>query len=126
MIIQYFSKDSKRGFAVGSNSMTPEKLAAGLIAAAFTVAAGAIGGLFAPKKPASKRAGSPKKAAKKRKALPLLAAPLVFKAAKSAAQHGALAGITSKFSAKPAPEESEIEIENAIPISSEDEIYEHI
>ena len=46
MLITVFSKDSKRGFAAGSNNLTPEKLAAGAVTAATGLVIAAIGGLL--------------------------------------------------------------------------------
>lgn len=123
MVIQKVSKDSKRGIVIGSNRLTPERIAAGAITAASLTAASAIGGLIS-------RPGKAKNAKKSgKKGLLLLAAPVVFKAAKSALSKKNLDSIAEKFSkAKEQPESNEdlLEIESAIPISSEEEVYEHI
>ncbi len=130
MVIQKISKDSKRGIVIGSNRLTPERIAAGAITAASLTAASAIGGLISRPKRASTRPGKAKNAKKSgKKGLLLLAAPVVFKAAKSALSKKNLDSIAEKFSkAKEQPESDEdlLEIESAIPISSEEEVYEHI
>lgn len=85
MIIQKFSKDLKKGVVVGSNSLTPDKIAAGAITAATALAVSAAMGVFGSKKPS--RAGAKRK---KKKPLALLLLPMVYKAAKSAAQKKSL------------------------------------
>lgn len=119
MMIQVFSKDSKRGFAAGSNSLTPEKFAAGAVTLSSALIISAVGGLLKPKK--SPRAGSAKK---KKKPFWLLLAPLIYKSVKSAAKKNTLDGIAKKFS--PPEPSDDLEIIGSIPISSEEEIYDHI
>lgn len=128
MLIQKFSKDSKRGFVVGANNMTPEKLAAGAVTLSSALIISAIGGLIKLPKKKSGRAKGQNHKEKKKAPLWALAMPIVFKTAKSAFQKNSLDGIVSKFSPAAAPtEEPEgIEIIDAIPISSEEEVYEHV
>lgn len=139
MLIQLFSKDAKRGVAFGSNNLTSEKIAAGAVTAASLLAVSAIGGLAdavtsvkAPKK--SNRPGkgkAPSSLKKKKKGLILIAVPAVYGAVKSTIKNRAASALTAKFT--PAPKESiatdltkGIELIDAITISSEEEIYEHI
>lgn len=133
MLIQKFSKDSKRGFVIGANNMTPEKLAAGAVTLSAALMISAIGGLFGSGKKRSHRAKGKNASVKKheeKKKSPLwaVAMPFVFKTAKSAFQKKGLDGIAAMFT--PTVETSEqdggIEVIGAIPISSEEEVYDHI
>ena len=135
MLITVFSKDSKRGFAAGSNNLTPEKLAAGAITLAAGLVAVALGGLL-------KRKKSEKSKKKKKPPIWLVALPAVYGTAKSKIERNFIDGLVSEaekagdtlgvsVAALPAEEASEgdhggIEVVDAIPISSEDEVYEHI
>lgn len=128
MLISKFSRDGKSGFAVGSNNLTPEKISAGLITAASGLIIAAVGGLLSIPKKKSPRAGAAKKNTKKRPAL-LLLLPFIYKHAKTAVKKKGLDGIvkvTVDENVPKEPPESGIEVINAIPISSEDEVYEHI
>ena len=125
MIIQNFSKDSKRGFAIGSNRLTPEKFAAGAVALAsvlvVSAAQGLLGAVSNGVRRTKSRPGKGKATSKKKKALPLLAAPIVFKAAKAAMGRKSLGAIVSKFTTAKEPViDSDIEVINSIPISSEE------
>ena len=123
MLISKFSRDGKSGFAVGSNSLTPEKISAGLITAASGLLIAGIGGLF--KKPQkSSRAGASKK--KKKPALWAFALPLVYRGAKSAVQKKSLDAVVSKAVEDNAAQDGGIEVVAAIPISSEREVYDNI
>ena len=134
MLIQKFSKDSKRGFAIGANNMTPEKLAAGAVTLASALLISAVGGLIKPSKKKPGRAKGRDHKDKKKGPLWALAMPVVFKTAKSAFQKQALAdkmsGITARFAepseSDPVPEPDGVEVIDAIPITSEEEVYEHI
>ena len=120
MLITVFSKDSKRGFAAGSNNLTPEKLAAGAVTAATGLVIAAIGGLL--------RLSRSEK--------------LIYGAAKSKVERKVIDSLVSETEKAgetlgvgkitvPAEEAFEgdhggIEVVGAIPISSEEEVYEHI
>ena len=150
MLISKFSKNGKSGFAVGSNSLTPEKLAAGAVTVASGLLISAIGGIIRIKSPKkaqkSTRAKGAKSAkpAKKKRPIWLALLPLIFGAVKTKIQNNLLADIASQ-----AAEESEvlkaegnsvevvpgenlepgsdgIEVVNATQISSEDEVYQYI
>ena len=134
MLITVFSKDSKRGFAAGSNNLTPEKLAAGAVTAAAGLVIAAIGGLL--------RLSRSEKPKKKKRPIWLAALPLIYGAAKSKAERKALNGLVAEAEkagkelgisgetilAEDATESDHggIEVVGAIPISSEEEVYEHI
>ena len=134
MLVTVFSKDSKRGFAAGSNKLTPEKLAAGAITAAAGLVIAAIGGLLR-----LNRSGKPKK---KKPPIWLAVLPAIYGAAKSKAERKALNGLVAEAEkagkelgisgetvlAEDAAEGDHggIEVVGAIPISSEEEVYEHI
>ena len=121
MLISHFSKDGKRGFAVGSNRLTPEKMSAGLITAASAVLIAAVGGLF--KKP-NPRAGAKQK---KRRPIWLAAVPFIYKKAKTTLQKKSYNKLVDDIiKAEDAEQKSDIEVVNAIPISSEQEVYDHI
>ena len=131
MLIQKFSKDSKRGFVVGANNVTPDKLAAGAVTISSALIISAIGGLFSIKGKKSSRAkgkATGKKHNEKKKApLWAFALPLVFNAAKSAIQKKGLDGIVAQFAPQePVEETDDIEIIDAIPISSEEEVYDYV
>ncbi len=131
MLIQKFSKDAKRGVVVGSNSLTPEKIAAGAITLASALMVSAVGGLIPkPKKTSYAGSGRQKSHEKKKKGLLLLATPFVFKAVKSKLNMQTLAGAVERFSPDSTGSEDDdgsgIEVINATPIASEEEIYEHI
>lgn len=127
MLIQKFSKDSKRGFVVGANDVTPEKLAAGAVTLSSALIISAIGGLFGTSHRKSHRAKGRNHREKKKAPLWALAMPFVFKVAKSAFQQNNLNGIAAKFAPEaPAQETDGIEVIDAISISSEEEVYEHI
>ena len=119
MLIQRCSKDGKRGVVAGSNRLTPEKIAAGALTAGAAAAISAAGGLLGRKK--SSRAGAKRK---KRKPLWLLALPAVYGAAKSLYRQKTLNGIVEEAAEKASS--PDIEIINAEPISSPEEVYEHI
>lgn len=133
MLIQKFSKDAKRGFVVGANNFTPEKLAAGAVTLASGLMISVVGGLLKPHKKSHRAKGRDHKDSKK-KPLWALALPLIYKAAKSAFKKKSLSdtlnGLTAQFAkeAQPeiVPEPDGIEVVDAIPISSEEEVYEHI
>ena len=134
MLITVFSKDSKRGFAAGSNNLTPEKLAAGAVTAAAGLVIAAIGGLL--------RLSRSEKPKKKKRPIWLAALPLIYGAAKSKAERKVIDSLVSETEKAgkalgvgkitvPAEEAFEgdhggIEVVGAIPISSEEEVYEHI
>ena len=127
MLLQKFSKDSKRGFVVGANDMTPEKLAAGAVTLSSALIISAIGGLIKLPRKKPHRAKGRYHKEKKKAPLWALAMPIVFKAAKSAFQQKSLDGIAAKFVPEaPAPEPDGIEVIDAIPISSEEEVYEYV
>ncbi len=127
MVITHFSKDSKRGFAVGGNFLSKEKLKAGGIALAGGFLIALVGGLVK-----GRRGAKPAKKKKRRLWLALL--PAGYSAAKTAVQNRFVSDLTESVSetaeqlglggvetvpAEPLAEE-------AIPISSEEEIYDHI
>lgn len=142
MYIQLFSKNGKSGIAAGSNSLTPDKLAAFIITAAATVAVYAIGGLFGLSSTAKKSRKSLKtrpmgeraKQKKHKKMLPVALAPLVFKAVKTGISNKSLSSIVSQVTAGNSqresevemPSDDEIELIDAIPIGSEEEVYQHV
>lgn len=127
MLIQKFSKDSKRGFVVGANNMTPDKLAAGAVTVSSALIISAIGGLFSIGRRKPSRAKGKKPEEKKKAPLWAFALPLIFNAVRSAVQKNGLEGIVARFSPQEPEEESEdIEIIDAIRINSEDEVYDHI
>ena len=128
MLIQKFSKDSKRGFVVGANNVTPEKLAAGAVTLSAALVISAVGGLFGTGKKKSHRAKGKDRREKKKAPLWAAALPFVFKTAKSAFEKKGLDNIVAMFApaAEPAEQDGGIEIIDAIPISSEEEVYDHI
>lgn len=132
MLIQKFSKDSKRGFVVGANNVTPEKLAAGAVTVASALVISAIGGLFSiggkkSSRAKGRNASGEKHREKKKAPIWVVAMPVVFKAAKSVLEKKGLDSIVAKFTPQePVEESQDIEIIDAIPISSEEEVYEHV
>ena len=118
MLISHFSKDGKRGFAVGSNSLTPEKIAAGLITAASGLVIAGIGGLFKPKKPS--RAGAAKE--KKKPPIWLAALPIVYKKAKTGIKKQSYDRlINGIIDMRDSEQNSDIEVISATPVASEEE-----
>ena len=134
MLIQKFSKDAKRGFVVGANNVTPEKLAAGAVTLASGLMISVVGGLLKPRKKSHRAKGRDHENDKKKPPILALALPLVYKTAKSAFKKKSLIdtlnGLTAQFAkeAKPEimPEPDGVEVIDAIPIGSEEEVYEHI
>lgn len=139
MLVSKFSRDGKRGFSIGSNSLTPEKVVAGAFTASSALLIAAIGGILGrhPKK----RIKKDKKSVKKKKSLWLLLLPLIYKEVsknlKAKDTQALLAGLAAQYSksgndepADMADEEADdgkgIEIIEAIPISSENEVYDYI
>ena len=127
MLISKFSRDGKSGFAVGSNSLTPEKIAAGLVTAASGLLIAGVGGLFGSRQKTN-RAGASKAKKKKKNPLWLAALPLVYKGAKNAAKKSSFEKIVAEVTKKkqPEPEPEGVEVIDAIPIHSEEEVYDHI
>ena len=128
MLISKFSRDGKRGFTIGSNSLTPDKLAAGAITLSAGLVMAAIGGLIKPKK-RNNRAGA--KQDRKKKPIWLLLLPMIFNHAKNSIKQKSFDDLVNGIIAEYAPEQDQprengIEIIDAIPISSEEEVYEHI
>lgn len=126
MLISRFSKDGKRGFALGSNNLTEEKIAAGLITAASGLLIAGVGGLLKINKPKkTSRAGAKEK--KKKPPIWLALLPIVFKKAKTAAAkksyNSLISGAIEQFEEE---QRSEVEVIEAIPIASESEVYDHI
>lgn len=118
MIIQKFSKDAKRGFVIGSNSITPDKIAAGALTVGAAVAVSAVGGLIGPRK--TSRAGAKQK---KKRPFWLLLMPFVYKTAKSAVKKKTVEKAAEQYKE---PQGMEIEVIGAEAISSEEEVYERI
>ncbi len=117
MVLQKISKDSRRGIVIGSNSLTPEKIAAGAVSVAAVLAAAGIGGLFSPKRPKNSRAG-----AKQKKKKPAVLA--IMPVAAGVLGKKSLGAIKSGYAKKAAKiaEDAGISIENAEPIGSESEL----
>lgn len=113
-----YKNSKKGGFAVGSNGLTAEKLAAGGITAVVAVVLALIFGFG-------------KKKSKKKKKASLLSAlilPAVYKTAKAAFENGNVKITVNDAVKEYMSEESDtgIEVVYAQPISSEEEVYEHI
>ena len=146
MLISKFSKNGKSGFAVGTNALTREKLAAGAITLAAGLLISAIGGILRIKKPEKAKKAS-EKGEKKGRPIWLALMPFIFNAVKTKIQNNFLNNLTSQAAEAaeannvPVAEEDGVEViqgENlsqgldgievmdAIPISSEDEVYQHI
>lgn len=137
MVINKFSKDGKRGFSVGSNSLTPEKVAAGAVTALSALVIMLVGGvfrLFVKSSPKAKKV--------KKKPLWLLAMPIIYKKVKNKIHtddtKALLSGLVQQYSggATSVGESAEdeaaekdfggVEVIEAVPIASEDEVYQHI
>lgn len=128
MLITKFSKDGKRGFSVGSNKPSNEDVAAGMITLAAGLLMAGIGGLFKIKKKPVKSSRA-KGEAKKKNPIWLALLPFVFRTAKSNIKNNFLDNLAKQ--AEKTNEQLEalgdsVEIINAIPISSEKEVYDHI
>ncbi len=112
-----YKNTKKGGFALGSNKLTAESLAAGGITAAVGIA---LALLF----------GFGKKSKKKKKAtvISALVLPAVYKTAKAAMQNNSIKVTFNDAVKQYMDEENDtgIEVVYAEPISSEEEIYEHI
>ena len=136
MQITKFSKDGKRGFAVGTNGFTSEKIAAGALTAAAGLVMAGIGGLFGifkkPAKSSRAKGGKTKSAAKrskKKKPLLIIALPILYKFLKGQIQKNYIADLAHDVENADEPLkvlDSGIEIIDAIPIGSEEEVYEHV
>ncbi len=114
-------KDSKKGgFAVGSNGLTAEKLAAGGVTAVVAVVLALIFG-FGKKKSKKKKKGS---------ILTALILPAVYKTAKAAIENNnvkvTVNDAASEYLNALNDDDGGIEVVDAIPIASEEEVYEHI
>lgn len=118
-----YKNTKKRGFAVGGNQMTASNLAAAGTALAGLVLASVIG--FGGK---GKRSDSKKNKSKKKKRLLSLAMllPLAVKSVKSAVSKIELDKVIDSVNEAVSSNEYDIEVVNAIPISSEEEVYEYI
>lgn len=130
MLISKFSKDGKSGFSVGTNSLTPEKVAAGAVTALSALVIMLVGGVY-------RLFVKPSPKAKKKKPLWLLAMPVVYKKAKNKLSadgtNELLSGLVQQYSGRESTAEEDteqeidsIEIVEATPIYSEDEVYQHI
>lgn len=119
MLITRFSKDSKRGFAVGSNSLTPQKLAAGAVTLAAGLTVAAIGGLVR----ISRSDKKPRKT--KKPPIWLAAAPLVYGAAKTHIENKFLNDIAAQAGEAVKPDDI-VEIINAESIPPEADVCESI
>ncbi len=115
-----YKNSKKGGFAVGSNGLTAEKLAAGGITAAVAVVLALI-------------LGFGKKSKKKKKAslLSALILPAIYKTAKAAIENNNIKVTVNDaameyFKNQQQADDSGVEVVEAIPISSEEEVYEHI
>lgn len=114
-------KDSKKGgFAVGSNGLTAEKLAAGGVTAVVAVVLALIFG-FGKKKSKKKKKGS---------ILTALILPAVYKTAKAAIENNnvkvTVNDAASEYLNALNDDDGGVEVVDAIPIASEEEVYEHI
>lgn len=114
-------KDSKKGgFAVGSNGLTAEKLAASGVTAVVAVVLALIFG-FGKKKSKKK---------KKDSILTALILPAVYKTAKAAIENNnvkvTVNDAASEYLNALNDDDGGIEVVDAIPIASEEEVYEHI
>ena len=117
-------KDSKKGgFAVGSNGLTAEKLAAGGVTAVVAVVLALMALIF----------GFGKKKSKKKKKGSILTAlilPAVYKTAKAAIENNnvkvTVNDAASEYLNALNDDDGGIEVVDAIPIASEEEVYEHI
>ena len=152
MIISKFSRDGKRGFAAGSNAITIEKLLAGAITLAAGLLISIIGGIFSSKaakgrkntEKAEKAKTSKKSVGKKKRPVWLALLPIIYRSAKSKIQNNFLNDLASQAAETSkaddevsgdvevvageniADEANDIEVVNAVPITSEDEVYQHI
>ena len=132
MIISKFSKDGKRGFTVGSNNLTPERLAAAAVTLAAGLLMSVIGGLIRPASSKKSKSRAKSKEKPRKKPLMLAALPFIYKTAKSAMEKSSFDGLVSKAVSEntppeePFPKDDGIEMIDAIPINSEEEVYEHI
>lgn len=137
MVISKFSKDGKSGFSVGSNSLTPDKVTAGAVTAFSALIIMIIGGVFRLfAKPHKKDKKNEK--GKHKKPVWMLALPIIYKQVKKKARTAdtkeMFAELLKEYSGNEGEEEesanetheNDIEVVEAIPISSEDEVYEYI
>lgn len=116
-----YKKGKSGGFAVGSNKLTDESLAAGGIAAAFAII---LNSIFRNKRKAAKKN-------KKRSFLGLILFPFAYKAAKYAVSQAKLSSLVNKVKQGEDISDSSfsehifsgIEVIEAEPVSSEDEVY---
>ncbi len=123
-----YNNSKKGGFAIGSNQPSREALA-GIAAAILAILTLGFFGLLKPKKPARDRKSAKK--AKAKKALNLAAIlPIAFKLGKSVSSKLAVDKAKKQWSEGADQilamyDEGEgIPVEDAIPISSEEEVYE--
>ena len=131
MLITKFSKDAKRGIAVGTNSLTDEKIAAGAVTLAGGLLMAGIGGLLKinrkPKKKGSARAEKGEK--NKKPPIWLAAVPFVFNALVGNFKKNFVDNVAKRAEKLHAQFEAEgdsVEVIDAIHISSEREVYDHI
>lgn len=118
-----YNNSRKGGFALGGNHLTKSNLIAGGVAA-IGLALAAVIGLWKPKKNDKKA-----KSTKKKRLLDLaVLIPLALKLTKSAVSKIELDKIVTNISEaiKEEDESCDIEVIDAIPISSEEEVYEYI
>ncbi|MBQ8624096.1 MAG: hypothetical protein IJ424_06995 [Oscillospiraceae bacterium] len=113
-----YRNSKKGGFAVGTNGLTAEKIAAGGITAVVAVAFALVFGLG-------------KKKSKKKKKASLWSAlilPAVYKTAKAALENNNVKITLNDAVAQYVDEQNDtgVEVVYAEPISSEEEVYEHI
>ena len=114
-----YKNSKKGGFALGSNSLTAEKLVAGGITAAVALVVALVLGM------------GKKKSKKKKKGMALSAffLPAIYKAVKGAIENNSIK-VTMDEETKAyfdsLKDDGGIEVVDAIEISSEEEVYEHI
>lgn len=128
MIITKLSKDGKRGFSVGSNRPSNEDVAAGMITLAAGLLMAGIGGLLNINKKPVKRSGAKGKV-KKKKPIWLALLPFIFNTAKSKIKNNFLNDLAEQAEKANAQLEAlgdSVEVIDAIPISSEKEVYDYI
>lgn len=136
MQITKFSKDGKRGFAVGTNGFTSEKIAAGALTVAAGLVMAGIGGLFGifkkPAKSSRAKGGKTKsgaKRSKKKKPIFLVVLPFLYRFLKGKIQSNFIADLAHDVENADKPLgvlDNGIEIIDAIPIGSEEEVYDHV
>lgn len=116
-----YKNSKKGGFALGRNHLTKSNLIAGGVAAVGVVLAALIG--FSSPKKKDKRSQS----RKKRRLLDVTAlTPLAFKLTKAVASNIELDKIVNEVTKTAQDGGYDIEVINATPISSEEEVYEYI